>query len=220
MSILPFRLLAACHDNTLQITNSEPEANIIDPQDGAVVLEGEILAFQGMVNDMDGAMEDLLTTWSTGERNLCPPSMPDAEGLALCRSSLREGESTVRLLVTDVKGSTGDDAIELVVTPTQTPTATILQPTATGDYSSDVAVAFEGVVADAEDLPGDLLVAWQSDVDGVLATGGQAPDSDGRVLGTSLLSQGTHTIYLTVTDTLEKTGQADPVIIEVGPPAE
>lgn len=96
------------------------------------------------------------------------------------------------------------------------PQATIEAPVAQGVYYEGTGVVFEGRVLDTEDGPGDLRVRWESDVDGVLDVD-TAPTSDGRVQGTTQLSEGEHFITLIVEDTDGNSG-ADTVLINVGPP--
>ena len=75
---------------------------------------------------------------------------------------------------------------------------------------------FEAQVNDVEDQPEDLLLVWNSDLDGDLDTGAE-PDGTGSAVGISNLTEGEHRITLTVTDTMGKSA-SETTIIEVGPP--
>ena len=62
----------------------------------------------------------------------------------------------------------GSDQISLTVVPTESPEAEITAPTEDGVYYSDQKITFEGVVSDGEDVATDLVVIWESDLDGEL----------------------------------------------------
>ena len=82
-------------------------------------------------------------------------------------------------------------------------------------YYSDVAVAFQGRVSDAEDEPGELVVRAESDLDGELALG-LAVNADGSVAGSGTLSEGSHSIRFVVVDA--GGGESEFVVsLDVGP---
>ena len=79
--------------------------------------------------------------------------------------------------------------IELVVTPNEAPTAQILSPVATDQFYSDQLISFHAFVGDLEDNPEDLLLQWESSVDGELVVASVA-DSNGDATGAGYLSEG------------------------------
>jgi len=102
------------------------------------------------------------------------------------------------------------NAAKLVNAP---PTVSLLEPSAL-QYGSGDLVFLQATVDDLEDGPGDLLVVWESSVDGLLASGG----SD--VTGFSAhsiggLTPGQHTISAIVTDSAGGSG-VDIAVIVVG----
>ena len=98
------------------------------------------------------------------------------------------------------------------VAPTNDPpTVSITSPADGSTSDSGATILFEGTASDTED--GDLTgsLAWTSDIDGAIGTGGSF---------STTLSDGNHTITAEVTDSDEATGSAS-VSITVGtPPAE
>lgn len=91
------------------------------------------------------------------------------------------------------------------------PTASITSPADGANFDSGATIVFQGTATDTED--GDLTAAlgWTSSKDGPIGTGGSF---------STTLSDGTHTITASVTDSGGKTGSAS-VDITVGtPPAE
>ena len=72
------------------------------------------------------------------------------------------------------------------------------------------------MVSDGEDAPADLLVSWESSLDGALKVEAE-PNDDGEVTGFGYLTEGEHAVKLQVEDSTGKTG-SDSVIVTVGPP--
>ena len=93
---------------------------------------------------------------------------------------------------------TGDaSTVEVSVVPNHSPTATITAPVDGTELSVSDSVTFTGSGNDQED-GNSVSLAWQSSLDGVLGTGSSLPWSG--------LSQGTHQITLTATDSTGATG--------------
>ena len=84
-------------------------------------------------------------------------------------------------------------------------------------HYSDQLITFEGLVLDEEDSAEQLVVYWESSLDGLLSDVDATPEGDGSLLGYGYLTEGEHAIELTVEDTTGKTDRTS-VIIEVGPP--
>ena len=104
----------------------------------------------------------------------------------------------------------------LSVIPTESPEAEIVSPDGNDVYYSDQLIVFEGLATDVEDLSTDLVVVWESSLDGVLDIEA-SPNDDGEFAGAGNLSEGEHFVTLTVTDQSGKTG-SDNVTLDVGPP--
>jgi hypothetical protein len=213
--ILP--LFVACDsDVKIGTFNTPPAAAITSHADGDEVFAGAEVLLTGNVSDADGASESLTVTWIIGGLHTCTDAVADETGLTSCAAVIEEGKGDVSLQVQDPGNEVGQANITLVVIPNEAPVALILSPTDSGTFYSDQPITFEGSASDAEDAAEDLIINWNSDLDGDLAL--QAtPDSTGSFTGNGPLSQGTHLISLTATDTVSKTG-TDTVTISVGPP--
>ncbi|MFW6163548.1 MAG: Ig-like domain-containing protein, partial [Planctomycetota bacterium] len=90
------------------------------------------------------------------------------------------------------------------------PTVSITDPADGSIFDSGASISFAGTASDTED--GDLTasLAWTSDKDGQIGTGGSF---------STTLSDGTHTITASVTDSGGKTA-SDSITITVGTPVE
>ncbi|MBI2953199.1 MAG: S8 family serine peptidase [Chloroflexi bacterium] len=101
------------------------------------------------------------------------------------------------------------DAARAASSANGTPTVSITSPASGATFSSGASITFNGTANDAED--GDLTASllWESNIDGVIGSGG----SFSRVLG-----DGNHTITARSTDSGGKTGTAS-VSITVGTPS-
>src|SRR5207248_1572709 len=110
-------------------------------------------------------------------------------------TSLGQGTHTLTATVTDGQGLTGSSQISVTVTPpppgNTAPLVSITAPTSGQTLASSATITFTGSASDLED--GDLTaaIAWTSDRDGALGTGGTI---------THTLSEGTHQLTATVAD--------------------
>lgn len=210
---------AGCvRDDGFKITSAEPTAEITSHFEGDDLMEGFAELFQGRVSDVDNDPEELLATWFIDGTVACAAVAPDASGNTSCAATVPAANTmSVRLEAADPSEGRGDALLEFLIIATLAPTAEIVFPTADGDYSSDVPVAFEGLVGDEEDTLDELIVSWTSSLDGPLTGLSVTPDASGAVTGFASLTEGQHVIVLTVEDTTGKI-TTDNVAIEVFPP--
>ena len=208
--------LAGCPNQGIQAINASPEATIVSHSDGDEVLEGTSVAFWGVASDADHPSQDLTASWYLNSLEICPPTAVDADGMTSCEAVIGPSDSSLVLEVRDPKGAAGAATVSLAVMPSDTPTATISSPEATGIYYSDQLMVFEGEVSDAEDDASSLTAWWSSSLDGDLDVQAE-PSSAGEVFGSGYLSEGEHAITLHALDSSGKTG-TDSVIVAVGPP--
>ncbi|MEC7987613.1 MAG: hypothetical protein VX278_20770 [Myxococcota bacterium] len=212
-----FILGAAC-DSEKGITtyNSEPTATITSHTAGSVLQEGYEVSLQGLVSDGNHATGDLTVKWSSDQRELCAEQAPEFDGTTLCRTTLEAGETQLKLMVSDPEGAAVVDSIDIVVEPTQAPTATIVSPQSAETYYADQLILFSAIIQDAEDAASDLQYIWESSVDGVLPST-IAPETNGELEDYLYLSPGQHAISLTVTDSSAKTTTESLTILVGGP---
>lgn len=122
------------------------------------------------------------------------------------------GGSDVRFRVTATDGvnTDYDETPALISLPNHAPIATILDPAADGIHLPGSLVVFQGTGFDMEDgtLP-DASLTWSDDIQGELG--------HGAILPTNTLQPGTHTVTLTVRDSLGMT-HSQSVTIFVGYP--
>ncbi|MBK9365894.1 MAG: hypothetical protein IPN01_06170 [Deltaproteobacteria bacterium] len=209
-------LLSACSDQSLKSINASPTAEIVSHEDGSEALEGYVVSLRGRASDPDHPVTDLMGVWRVEGEEACPAQAADEVGGLGCDVVFSEGESIVTLEITDPKGATGSDIVELVVIPTEAPTATILSPLDGQRGYSDTKLRLEGLIQDAEETPDQLTAVWESDIDGVLDLDTTA-DPSGLMLAFTTLSEGEHALTLEVEDSSGRTGR-DAVLITVGPP--
>ena len=110
---------------------------------------------------------------------------------------MRRSRKCVSLALTAMAALSCSDS----TAPNQRPVATITAPSSGSEAFAGDPVSFQGSATDAESgtLTGESLL-WQSDLDGVLGTGGLLTRSD--------LSTGTHRITLSATDPAGGSGTA------------
>jgi hypothetical protein len=206
----------ACGDQKFTAVNAEPDVDITSHTNGDEVGEGQATLFVGVVDDADDPESELLATWTAGERVVCERLPVTDWGETTCEMSLHMRETDVSLFVEDPRGSTGGDGVRLNVLATDAPSVEMLSPTEEGRYYSDHPVHLEALASDAEDFAVDLHVEWVGEEAGALDVPAN-PDSDGFIRDTANLSEGTHNLRVTVTDTSGKFGD-DVVQIDVSGP--
>lgn len=186
--------------------DAAPTCTLDSPADGAVFPVHESVELRGTVDDAELGSEALAIRWTSsldGELGTDPAT---AAGTAsLDTASMSIGLHEITLAATDELGLECTASIALTV---DTPPTIMLDAPGSGSVANPgEEVAFLGRVADAEDAADSLVVAWTSDLDGLLAEG--AADGSGRsVFSLADLSVGTHTVTATVTDSAGLTATA------------
>ena len=203
-------------DEGIQKFNSPPEANITSHGDGDSILEGYPITLIGTGSDSNHGSDDLTAIWYAGSTVICEGKTLDENGTTTCEYIANIDNTAFTLVIQDPENASGEASVNLQVTPSDAPTATINSPLASGKFYSDQKITFEGVVSDGEDDAEDLSITWNSDIDGDLSIANQ-PNDSGEVDGATYLTEGEHYIRLAVADTTGKEG-SDNVTITVGPP--
>jgi len=210
--LLGIPLLVGCPDQGVTVHNAAPNAEITNHSDGDQPDAGYRM-FTGAVEDPDHDAEDLELTWLYDGTEACPPVSPDESGNTSCEIFLDSGDCTITLQVEDPMGGIGTDKVTLDVQPYGEPSAQIDEPVRGGVYYAAELIEFSGSVQDESDDPADLVVAWESSVDGPLDLDTQ-PDASGSYVDHTELSEGPHAITMLVTNTGGNQA-SDSVTIEV-----
>ena len=217
LTLLGLGLFACTNsEKTLNVFNALPEAEITSHADGDIVYEGYTITLKAALSDPNHNNDDLQASWSSNGTELCPLTPPDINGDSICTTVIQVDQSKIKVEVRDPKNGIGESEVNLTVTPTQAPEAEISSPVADSIYYSDRLLTFSGIAKDAEDAPQDLLISWESSLDGVLSINTNI-NQDGEIEGVANLSEGEHYITLSVEDTTGKTS-TESVIINVGGP--
>jgi len=146
--------------------------------------EGDLTASIAWTSDLDG---------------------PLGNGGSVSTSALTLGQHVISADVSDGAGQPGSSQISVSVNPNAAPTVTITAPAGGATVSFGDPVDLVGTANDPED--GDLTtgIAWSSDLDGALGSGGNMTRSD--------LSEGTHLLSADVVDSGSLVGHADVVLV-------
>jgi hypothetical protein len=203
--VLPLVLVFACGRETgISFDAKAPVAAITSPVDGGSHPEALALELRGTVTDADTKPHALVTRWLFRGETACEGVVPDEDGLTTCQIlDLAPGQAEIRLEVEDEDGETGEASAALSIEASAAPTAAL---DAIGPFVESV-VTLSGTVADADDAAGQLVVWWESSLDGAL-TSPTAPDAAGAVSSTVTLTPGPQTLVLWVEDPLGQTGNA------------
>ncbi len=178
--------------------DAAPTVSITSPTDGASFASGESISFSGTATDAEDGDLTANLVWTS--------SLDGQIGTGGSFSAiLSDGTHVITATVTDSAGNTGSDSVTVHVV-NAAPTVSITSPTDGASFASGESISFSGTATDAED--GDLTanLVWTSSLDGQIGTGGSF---------SAILSDGTHVITATVTDSAGNTG-SDSVTITVG----
>src|SRR5206468_3343610 len=169
---------------TLQVGH-KPSVAIAMPQNhnASAAADRDVVLTAAASDDFDGDISSQVQWTSSRQGALCVGASKAVR--------LREGQHTITASVTDSDGATSTAQITVIITPTP-PALTITSPADGGTVTQDASTSFTATALDATD--GDLssTMRWTSDRDGVLASGAS--------FATNMLSEGTHHITVTATD--------------------
>ena len=216
MRVFSLFLIGCASEEAVKVYNNAPSATITSHSSGESFLSGYSDSFQAQVQDENHSAAELAVVWSTNQGVLCEEQNPSIDGVSACNASLEEGDTFVRVQVTDPEGEAAIAEIEVEVTPSFAPTVTILSPNAQALYYSDQLVLLSAQIQDEEDASSDLSYQWESTLDGVLSTTA-VPNEDGQIEEYLYLSEGNHGLKLTVTDLSGKSTEKS-ISFQVGGP--
>ena len=193
-------VIAGCDSDTGDKTeNSPPSVQITDPEDATTINEGEEITFTGWVTD-DDAEDELIVTWSSSlDGTLLDDAEVSSELTSFATSDLSIGEHQIELVAIDLEGESASDTITVTVLEVNdAPTIEIVHPTASEYCIEGEDFEFIATVADEQDAPEDLLVSFESDLDGIFCE--PIPESDGVVSCITSLTGGDHVLTYYVED--------------------
>ncbi len=175
----------------LIVQNTAPTATITNPVAATPDPNfdfGQPISFQGTGTDAEDTLTGTSLVWTSSQGD------PMGTGSPLTLTTLTSGDHTITLTVTDSKGMSHTDTVDIVV-GNAPPTASIDKPESGSNFNFNQYITFEGTGSDPEDgqLSGSELV-WTSSSDP------NTPIGQGETLSINTLPSGTHTITLTVTD--------------------
>ena len=216
MRLFSIFLIGCASEEAVKVYNNAPSAIITSHSSGEEFLSGYSNSFQAQVQDENHGAAELSVVWSTNQGVLCEVQNPSVDGVSACNASLQEGDTFVRVQVTDPEGEAAIAEIAVDVAPSFAPTVTIISPNAQDRYYSDQLVLLSAQIHDEEDASSDLSYQWESTLDGVLSTTA-LPNEDGQIEEYLYLSEGNHGLKLTVTDLSGKSTEKS-ISIQVGGP--
>lgn len=187
-------------DVTVSGSNEPPAVTITAPAGGGTFAAGESVAFAGAAEDPEDGDVSASLVWTS-----------DIDGQigtgGSFSASLTAGSHTVTATAEDANGATGDAQVSLTVeAANEPPVASISAPAEGTVVTEGDTVTFEGSASDLEDDDLTASLAWTSDLDGSLASGGS--------ISVATLSVGTHLVTASVTDSDGETG-SDTVSVTV-----
>lgn len=176
------------------LDNTVPVVAITSPADSSTFSIGDTITFAGTATDAnDSALTGNALVWTSNIDGGI------GAGAALLTDSLTVGTHAIVLTATDSLGLTGADTVTVYVVTRFLPIVEIISPENNALYLVGDTISFIGTATDADTtaLTGSSLV-WTSDLDGQIGTGDTLMVSD--------LSEGTHTVILSATDSLGYVG--------------
>jgi formylglycine-generating enzyme required for sulfatase activity len=179
--------------------NSAPTCLISSPTEDTVGADGELVIFTGKVSDVDVSPAWLDVAWKSDKDGPLGDSSPDTTGdVTFPISDLTVDAHVITMTVTDEVGA--DCVANVVYTVGMPPTLDVSSPMGGSTLNHSEPVAFSATVDDNEDLPNEIAITWESDIDGVFSEA--SADSSGDVSFTvDTLTFGDHNVTVTATDT-------------------
>ena len=188
-----------------------PEIEITPPQETSLV-QGMELLLEASVSDQDNETSEIEVRWSVNGDVVCPWTL---EGVS-CSIRLDNTQVDVKAEVRDPQDNENSDLVRLQVSENEPPAVDIEFPSGGERYYSDQAIDFSGLVSDAEDSFDLLTVLWRSSLDEHLDLP-SALDSEGRSIGTALLSEGEHLIVFSAEDSFGNVNSDEVDVSVLGP---
>jgi hypothetical protein len=166
-------------------SNTAPSVTISSPANGSAHASGATITFTGSASDTQDGLLTSALAWTS--------NIDGAIGLGGSFSRvLSAGTHTIKATAVDSGGLTTVRQVSVTVASSNTaPSVSISSPANGATFASGAVVSFSGSASDAQDGSLTAALAWTSNINGAIGTGGAF---------TKVLTAGTHTIKATVTD--------------------
>ena len=203
-------LYTACNsDDGLKVYNAEPNISIQSHGMDAEIQGNVPISFWAQASDPNHQPDELLCSWQAydadnNELASCDWAMADEEGISNCEMTLPQNVIRVVAQVKDPIDAAALDEITISIIEDTPPQADIITPTAEGVYYANALISFSAQLSDEEDDASNLMLTWESSIDGVLSLPMSA-DSTGLAEASTSLSAGEHSIRLEVEDSAGNT---------------
>ena len=203
-------LFAACNsEDGLKVYNSEPNISIQSHGMDAQIQGNVPISFWAQASDLNNDPDSLVCSWQAydadnNEVAACDWANADLEGISRCDMTLPNITVRVVAQVKDPADAADLDEITVVMIEDTPPDVEILTPITEGTYYANALISFSAQLSDEEDDVGDLILTWESSIDGTLSLP-MVADSTGLAEASTSLSAGEHSIRLEVEDSAGNT---------------
>ena len=168
---------------TVVVANTPPQLFVTSPTAGATFPSTDDILFAATADDFDDGDLGSSIEWTSSIEG------PFGTGPSYIER-LVQGVHTITASVTDSDGATRSASLTITVTNTA-PTVTLVAPANGATFRTSNLISFQASAADNEDGNLTSSIAWSSELDGSLGTGGSF---------TKRLSPGTHIVTAKATD--------------------
>jgi len=198
-----------CVDSGITTVNSVPEATITSHSEDDQEVVGDLVLLRGAVSDTGSAASELVASFWADDNVLCQELTPDDDGTVQCEAQFgAPGEVRISLEVRDRHNATGNDAVRIEIVSAEPPSLMILSPQAGAIYLLEDVISFDVEVTDLDTAASDLVLVWESNIDGALTDLASSPDEGDGEEGARTLSEGLHSLSVSVTDPTGEVAQA------------
>jgi hypothetical protein len=203
-------VFGGCVDLSITTVNTAPDATITSHSEGEQEIVGAIVLLRGSVSDTGSTAAELVASFWADDNVLCQEITPADDGSVQCEAQFdAPGEVRIGLEVRDRHNATGSDAVHIEIVTTDPPALLIVSPQGDDLFLLTDAIFFRVEVGDPDTAVEDLVITWESNIDGMLSDLPGGADPSGGAEGTRTLSEGEHTLTVTVSDPTGASDEAD-----------
>ncbi len=179
--------------------SGEPTLILVGPLEGEVYTFSETVTVVATASDVEQSADTLSASIISSRDGTLWTGTPASNGaITESFSGLGVGPHNIAVTIQDADGNLVSESVNIEIAEDGAPDVSIISPAASSSWWTDEQITFEGLVGDDLSDPMDLLVEWESSLDGLLYSG--FPDSSGFTAFGAYLSEGLHVISLTAID--------------------